>query len=423
MSTIQFPEVLQPLLAQRARYKVAYGGRASGKSWSFARALLVLAATYKLRIMCTREVQRSLKDSVHKLLSDQIERMGLEGFYTITQTSIIGRNGSEFLFAGLADQTVDSIKSFEGVNIVWCEEAQTISKRSWDTLVPTIRSTHKDFGDSEIWVSFNPNLDTDETWRRFVENPPPSCILMPCGYSENPWFPAVLEQERLHAKATMPADDYENIWEGRCRKAITGAIYGDEVTEAMVAQRVGNVPYNPRLKVHVVVDLGYNDSTSIILVQKHQSEIRIIGHIEDSRKPLDYYSATLKKLNYNWGDLWLPHDGFHTSLQTGLSSRQVLSDQGWSVRATPNVPIEQGIRAARMMFRRCYFDKTECARLIECLRRYRRNIAGGTGEPGRPVHDEYSHAADAFRYLAVALDGMTNEEWTEKLAYNDLRLA
>ncbi len=423
MSGIAFPEKLRPLLTQRSRYKCSYGGRGSGKSWSFARALLVLGTQHKLRILCTREVQRSIRDSVHKLLSDQIERMGLGSFYTITQANIVGCNGTEFLFAGLADQTADSIKSYEGVNIVWCEEAQSISKRSWDTLTPTIRAEHPDFGDSEIWISFNPNLDTDETWTRFVENSPPGTVLMPMNYQDNPWFPKVLEQEREHAKATMDPASYENIWEGKCKTAVSGAIYGDEVTQAILDGRICNVPYDPKYKVHVVFDLGWNDATSIILVQKHLSEIRVIGYIEDNRKTLDHYSAELKTLKYNWGDVWLPHDGFHANLQTGMSARQVLNDLGWECRATPNMPIEHGVRVARMVFRKCYFDKVKCGRLVECLRRYRRNIASGTGEPGRPVHDEFSHAADAFRYLAVCAEGMTNEQWAKPISYPKLRIA
>lgn len=126
---VRFPPELD-YLARPVRYKVARGGRGSGKSWSFARALLVQAAEKPLRILCTREVQKSIKDSVHKLLSDQITAIGMGGFYDVLTHEIRGRNGSLFIFAGLSDQTAESIKSYEGIDRVWCEEAQAISKRS-----------------------------------------------------------------------------------------------------------------------------------------------------------------------------------------------------------------------------------------------------------------------------------------------------
>ena len=148
----QFPQKLE-FLSKPYRYKVAYGGRGSGKSWGFARELLIQGATKKLRVLCAREIQRSIKQSVHQLLSDQIQQLNLGSFYQVLESEIRGINGTQFNFTGLANNTVESIKSFEGVDIVWVEEAQTVSKRSWDILIPTIRKPK-----SEIWVSFNPDL-------------------------------------------------------------------------------------------------------------------------------------------------------------------------------------------------------------------------------------------------------------------------
>lgn len=402
---IEFPAKLKPLFAP-SRYKVAYGGRGGAKSWGFARALLILGARSKLRILCTREVQKSITASVHKLLCDQIKMLGLEGFYEVFNNVIRGRNGTEFLFSGLSDQTAESIKSFEGVDIVWCEEAQAISKRSWDILIPTIRKEG-----SEIWISLNPELDTDETWVRFVESPPPDAVVIRINYSDNPWFPRVLEDERLHAKATMPADDYENIWEGKCRRAVAGAIYGDEITAAVTGGRICHVPYDPALKVFPVFDLGWNDKMSIILSQQHISQLRVIGYMEDSGKTLDWYSAELRKLGYNWGTLYLPHDGAHGDYKTGKSAKQIMEALGWTVDVIPVQPVETGIRAARMALPRTWIDKEKADRLVQCLRRYRRNVPTTTGEPSRPVHDEWSHGADAYRYLATVADRLSNEDW------------
>jgi phage terminase large subunit len=150
------------------RYKVCYGGRDGAKSTSIAKALLVQGVEKPLRIGCFREVQKSIKDSVHKLLADQIAEMNLGHFYEVLQTEIRGANGTEILFAGLSSQTRDNIKSFERIDRAWVEEAQSVSKRSWDILIPTIRAPG-----SEIIVSFNPDMDTDDTFRRFVTSPPP----------------------------------------------------------------------------------------------------------------------------------------------------------------------------------------------------------------------------------------------------------
>jgi phage terminase large subunit len=321
----------------------------------------------------------------------------------VLESEIRGKNGSSFSFAGLATNTVESIKSFEGCDIVWVEEAQTVSKKSWDILIPTIRKP-----DSEIWVSFNPALDTDDTYQRFVINPPPECSVVKVNYYDNPWFPEVLENERLHSENTNP--DYKNIWLGECKAAVDGAIYANEIREAQEGGRVTTVPYDPMLKVHVVMDLGWNDSMSIILCQRGLSDIRIIGYIEDDHRTLDSYSTQLKDLRYNWGNMYLPHDGQTKDFKHGISAEEIMRKQGWDVRIVPRADIESGIKLARMNFHRVYFDKSS-VRLIECLKNYRRAINQATNEPGAPLHDEFSHGADAFRYLCTAVDGMKNEAW------------
>lgn len=403
---LQLPEKLGFLLTKRCRYKGARGGRGSAKSWSFARALLVLGTTRRLRILCTREVQKSIKQSVHKLLKDQIEALGLAAFYQVLEHEIRGANGSEFSFSGLSDQTVDSIKSFEGCDIVWVEEAQSVSKRSWSVLIPTIRKDG-----SEIWVSFNPELETDETYDRFVTNVPDDAVIVEMNFTDNPWFPEVLEKERLHAQSTLPKAEYENIWLGKCMPAVAGAIYFDEVVKAEEEGRVCNVPQDPKLKVQVVFDLGWNDSMSISLVQKSGSMLAVIENIEDDHKTLAHYSALLKEKKYNWGKVYLPHDGRHKDYRTGQSAEDIMKGYGWDVEITPNLSIESGIRLVRMTFPRIYFDKTKAARLVQCAKRYRRTINQSTNEPGAPLHDEWSHGADNLRYIAVNAESMTNEDW------------
>lgn len=400
----EFPAKLQ-FLFQPARYKVAHGGRGSAKSWGFARALLIQAAQKPLRVLCTREVQRSIKDSVHKLLSDQIEGLGLGKLYDILATEIRCKNGSEFIFAGLSTQTVESIKSFEGIDVVWVEEAQAVSKRSWDVLTPTIRKPG-----SEIWVSFNPELETDETYRRFVLTPPVGAVVAQLNWRDNPWFPPELEAERQDTLKRDP-DSYDNIWEGVPRRSVSGAIFAKEIDRAYLEGRVRPVPYDPKLKVHTVWDLGWNDSTSILFVQKSPTEIRVVDFIEDSHRTLDEYAAMIKLRLWNFGTHYLPHDGDAKEFRTGKTAREILSTQLGAVQIVPNIGVEQGIKAARMLFGQVYFDETKAQPLLEHLKRYRRNIPTTTDEPTAPVHDEHSHSADAFRYLAVIADQLRNETW------------
>ena len=410
----EFPEKLS-FLSEPYRYKVLYGGRGSGKSWGIARELLIQGAIKQqpLRILCAREVQRSIKQSVHQLLNDQIQSLGLGSFYEVLENEIRGRNGTKFNFTGLANNTVESIKSFEGVDRVWVEEAQTVSKKSWDILIPTIRKP-----DSEIWVSFNPDLDSDDTYKRFVIDKPGNAKVVKINYNDNPWFPDVLEQERAHSEAI--SEDYENIWLGECKTAVDGAIYANEIRDAQENNRITNVPYDPELKVHIVMDLGWNDSMSIILVQKGVSDLRIIKYIEDDHRTLDSYSAELKTLPYNWGQMYLPHDGQTKDFKYGTSAEDIMRRHDWDVRIVPRLDVESGIKLARINFHRCYFDKST-ERLIECLKHYRRTISASTNEPGAPLHDEYSHGADAFRYLCVSADKLSNETWqNQPIQYNNL---
>lgn len=410
----QFPSKLK-FLFEPNRYKVAYGGRGSGKSWGFARALLMQGTEKPMRILCAREIQKSIKQSVHTLLKDQIQALGLGQFYEVVETAIRGVNGTEFTFAGLATNTVESIKSFEGVDIVWIEEAQTVSKRSYDILIPTIRKPG-----SEIWVTFNPYMDTDDTYKRFIINKPNDAVVVKMNYNDNPWFPDVLERERARCKANNP-EDYDNIWEGATKAAADGAIYHKEVRQAQEEGRITRVAPDRLLKTHIVMDLGWNDSMSIILCQRNLTEIRIIDYIEDDHRTLDSYSDQLKQLGHNWGTMYLPHDARNRDFKHGISSEEIMQRLGWDTEIVPKSDIETGIKLARMTFDRAYFDSVKAERLIECLKNYRRGINQTTNEPGAPLHDEYSHGADAWRYLCAVVDSMSNEEssWSEPLVANN----
>lgn len=400
---VQLPEALRPLF-RSARYKFVRGGRGSGKSWGVARALLIQAAAEPHRVLCAREVQSSIAQSVHQLLRDQIGALGLSAFYEVLQTEIRGRNGSRFFFRGLSDMTAETIKSFEGATRVWLEEGQTISSKSWRILTPTIRAPG-----SEIWCTYNPELETDETHQRAAVRPHPDTISIVCNWRDNPWFPSELEKERSHALATMSAEEFAHVWEGQCRPAVDGAIYAGEIATVLQQGRIARVPHDPMLRTHAIWDLGFADSMAIIIAQRAASELRVIDYLEDSHRALPEYIQELQAKPYTWGTDWLPHDGFARRHQTGKSDEEVLRAMGRSPQMTPTVEVEQGIRTARLVFPRVWFnDQPDVRRLVECLKRYRRKVSGVTGEPGAPLHDQYSHGADAFRYLALVADQLNN---------------
>jgi len=220
---VELPKKLQ-FLFKPARYKVSYGGRGSAKSWSVARALLVMATQKPIRILCTREIQRTIKDSVHKLLSDQIREMGFSGYFDIQRDTIrCITTGAEFIFGGLRAD-VEQIKSLEGVDVAWVEEAQKVSENSWKVLAPTIRKE-----DSEIWVTFNPDLETDPTAKRFIFHPPPGAIIQEVNWQDNPWFPETLRKEMEYDYRVDP-DAAANTWGGKFRKASNAQIFRGKYT-------------------------------------------------------------------------------------------------------------------------------------------------------------------------------------------------
>lgn len=409
-----FPEKLGFLFTP-SRYKIAHGGRGGAKSWGFARALLLLGAERPLRILCMRQVQKSIKDSVHELLKQQIRALGLEHVYEVLATEIRCANGTVFLFSGLSDQTSMSIKSYEGIDICWVEEAHTVTRASWDILLPTIRKEG-----SEIWISLNPELDTDETWVRFIENPPANAQVVEINYNDNPFLPRTLEDERkellrLVELGKRDQDDYDNIWLGKTKAAVAGAIYHKEITAAKMTGRLRHVPYDPLLPVHCIWDLGWADYMSILCVQRAASEVRIIRYVEGHHRTYADYVAELNSFGYvRWGMDWLPHDGRAKSAESGRSPQQILKDLGRNCpddesSIVDEIGVENGIKAARQMFPRVFFDKENAGLLFNRLGRYKRQINQRTQMPGNPEHDENSHGADGFRYLAVVEPKLTND--------------
>lgn len=409
------------------RIKILKGGRGGVKSWTAARKHLIEGFQQPLRVLCGREVQKSIRESVHQLLSDQIELLGLGGFYEILSTEIRGRNGTRFTYAGISQLTTDSIKSYEGYDRFWGEESHTFSRRSLDILTPTFRKDG-----SELMFTLNPELDTDEIWARYIETPDDDTLIIDCSYHNNPWFPDVLEKERQSflrqvemGKRTQ--SDYDWIWEGKCKPAVDGAIYPNEVAATMKGGRLFPVQYEATLKVFCVFDIGWNDSMAIGVVQVSPGAVRMIDYIEDDHRTYEFYINGIDADGEHTGvglldkpyakqikTLYLPQDGKKANPQTGKSDEDtcndLLKDKGIDVQIVEDIGVKQGIQAVREMFPRVYFDKENCTTLFNRLRRYKRKINKETGVATTPTHDENSHGADMMRYLAVIEKELTNED-------------
>lgn len=399
--TASLPAKLDFLLGQAKRYKVVKGGRGSAKSWSVAKALLIRGMERKQRTLCCRELQKSIKESVHQLLANQVVELGLQDFYTVLGTEIRGRRGTGFGFAGLRHNATE-IKSYEDADIAWVEEAQVVSNHSWDILIPTIRNK-----DSEIWITFNPELEDDPTYKRFVIAPPKDSIVVDMNWRDNPWFPEVLRRE-MEEKFERDPDGALHIWEGHCRQVLEGAIYAEEIRKAKLENRITEVPYDKTKPVHTFWDLGWNSvtgKTAVVMAQSINATYRVIDYHEDSQHTVDWHVSELQKRGYVWGTDWLPHDADSTNLPAGgRTVAKIMKGLGRTIRVLPRRPIEEGHLAVKTIFGQTYFDKTKCADLLQCLNRYKYAVDEETGLRSKKPEDSiYKHGADAFRTLGMAI--------------------
>lgn len=377
-------------------------------SWGIARALLLMGTQRDLRILCAREIQNSISESVHKLLSDQIVLLGLEAHYTVLQHTIKNNfNKTEFNFEGIR-HNIGRIRSYEGIDICWVVEAAKISKTSWDVLIPTVRKAG-----SEIWIDFNPELETDETYQRFVVNIPQGAQghdnpnfrweIHKLSWRDNPWFPEVLRAE-METLKDKDYDAYLHVWEGFCLKTVEGAIYAREIQQAELDNRICEVPLEKGKAVDWFWDLGRSDLCCGWGVQLMPFETRIVDYIEDSQHDWEHYMLQMQDRRHLIGTIWLPHDAKAKTIGTKKSVEEMTRAVfgAGRVRIVPRLSIADGINAVRTIFPRLYFDKIKCHEGIQGLRRYRYEVKEGQ-RSANPVHDEASHPADALRYLAVGL--------------------
>ena len=402
--TIEIPEAFQGLLNPH-RYKVFYGGRGGAKSHNMARALLVQGIENPLRILCARELQTSINDSVHKLLADIIAQYGLTPFYEVQNATIKGKNGTQFLFKGLKHNATE-IKSTEGIDRVWVEEAEKVSDNSWEVLIPTVRKDN-----SEIWISFNPKHPTDPTYERFVADATERMLVKKVSYKDNPFFPQVLEDERVALKASDP-EAYKHVWEGEFDTRHNGAIFATFIDKARDEGRISVAPYKAGVPVITAWDLGKRNATAIVFAQVVGLQTRIIDYHEATGEQADLalLAQHLRSKPYEYGNHFLPHDAAHERLGMSGSISAQLREYGIDNEVLKIGSKESQRSAARALLQECWVDEANCKDLIHALMSYRFEWDENRQcFKDHPIKDWTTDAADAFQYLAVALETMTIE--------------
>jgi phage terminase large subunit len=404
LSALRIPtaEVFRPLY-QPARYKGAWGGRGSGKSHDRAGAL-VDDSLYErgLLSVCIREVQKSLKDSAKRLIEAKLTefRLGEADGFKIFSDCIETPGDGIIIFQGMQDHTAESIKSLEGFRRAWAEEAQTLSARSLQLLRPTIRSPG-----SELWFTWNRRLKSDPVDVMFLGGKRPTgAIVVRANWSDNPWFPKDLEQERLDCLRDEP-DQYDHIWEGDYVTVTEGAYFARQLAEAK--PRIGKVAPDPLMEYRAFWDIGTRDATAIWVAQFVGREIRVLDYYEAVGQPLAAHLGWLRDKGYGSALCVLPHDGEKADHLTADKFADHINQAGFRTETVKNQgkgAAMKRVEAARRLFPSIWFNEetTEAGRAAlgwyHEKRDEQRNIGLG------PEHDWSSHGADAFGLMCVAYE-------------------
>jgi phage terminase large subunit len=398
---IETAPVFEPLLVP-SRYKGAYGGRGSGKSHFFAGLMCETALAMRgFRGLCGREVQKSLKESAKRLIEDKLAeyRLGEADGFKVYREVIETPGDGAIMFQGLQDHTAESIKSFEGIDVFWGEEAQSLSSRSMMLLRPTIRKDG-----SELWFSWNPRLKSDPVDQILRgDTLPTGAVVVRANWNDNPWFPGVLNQERLDCLNNEP-DQYPHIWEGDYATVLSGAYYAKHLAEARSQGRITRLAADPIIQFRAYFDIGTRDATAIWIVQFVGREIRVLDYYEAVGQPLAAHLNWLRDEGYGKALCCLPHDGSHADHFTATRFEDHIRAAGFEVKTIPN----QGkgaalkrVEAARRLFPMIWFDEAGTESGRDALGWYHekrdetRNVGLG------PDHNWSSHGADAFGLMAV----------------------
>ena len=394
---VEVPRKLKPLLYPK-RYKGAYGGRGGAKSHFFAEQVIIKAYIQPTRIVCIREVQNSIKDSVKQLLIDKIEKFGLTEWFDVLDQEIRGPNGSMIVFKGMQSYNASNIKSLEGYDIAWVEEAQTLSQHSLDLLRPTLRKEG-----SELWFSWNPRYKTDPVDQFFRKSPPQEAISVLVNWYDNPWFPDVLRKEMLH-DFSVDDDKAEHVWNGGYGSS-QGAILARWVNKAEREGRVNDeVAYDPSGgPVEITCDLGFRDTASFWYWQRMLGGYQLLKYDGDTGLDADDWIPRIKGILLDIGvrdaKVWLPHDARARTFQSKETVIEKFLKAFKNVDIVPQSKKQDQISAARSIIQRCAFNKTECEDGLDGLRAWEFSYNEENGVFSRePNHNWASHPSDAFAY-------------------------
>lgn len=393
---LEVPRKLKPLLGNK-RYKGAYGGRGGAKSHFFAEQIVLRCYTSFTRVVCIREVQNSIKDSVKQLLIDKIAKFGLEDSFRELEGEIRGPHGSIIIFRGMQSYNADNIKSLEGYDIAWVEEAQTLSQTSLDLLRPTLRKDG-----SELWFSWNPRYKTDPVDKFFRKNPPAEAVSVFVNWRDNPWFPQVLQKEMAHDFQVDP-DKAEHIWNGGYGSS-QGAILARWVSQAEREGRIhAQVLYDPfGSPIEVSSDLGFRDTASWWYWQRKVGGYTLLKYDGDSGLDADDWIPRIQAelLGFKLGKIWLPHDAKAKTFQSKHTSiEKFLKAFPSQVDVVPQTKKLDQISAAREVIQRCEFSKDDCEDGLDGLRAWEYEWNDDNNVFSKePLHNWASHPSDAFAY-------------------------
>ena len=375
------------LPGKKYRYKIAYGGRISGKSWTFARMALIRAAMSQIRVLCSRELQNSIQDSVHQLLEDQIHALNLESQFMINESKIVSRCGSEFLFKGLRGmrQNASQLKSLEGVDICWIEEAQTVSQDSITTLFPTIRKQH-----SEIWITMNPDLATDPIYK-FISDPPANALVRKVNWYDNPWFEQTEgPAEREYMLRTDP-ELYKHVWEGEPRTFTDAQVLnGKYVVEPFTPGEDWDGPYYG-------ADWGFSqDPTVLVECWIHGRRLYVSNEAYAIGVEIDQTPALFKRIE----------GSTQRTIRADCARPETISymrRQGFSIVPAKKWPgsVEDGIAHIRGYEQLVIHPR--CKHTADEARLYSYKTDRLTGDVLPQIVDKSNHCIDALRY---AIDPM-----------------
>lgn len=360
--------------------------------------------------VCVREVQRSLAQSSKRLLESKLNDFGLseaDGFKVFEQKIETPGDGL-ITFNGMQDHTAESIKSLEGFERAWVEEAQSLSQRSLTLLRPTIRTAG-----SELWFSWNPRRKTDPVDALLRgDKMPTGAIVVEANWRDNPWFPKELEQERRDDERDRP-DQYEHIWEGGYEKVTEGAYYAAALTLARSEGRIGRVAADPLMTIRLFADIGGTgakaDNFVFWAAQFIAREVRVLNHYEAQGQPLAAHLNWLRSQGYTTdkAQIWLPHDGSTHDKVYDVSYASALREAGYEVTVVPNQgkgAASMRVEATRRLWPSIWINEATTVGGVDALGAYHEKRDPDRGIGLGPEHDFASHSADAFGLMAVVYE-------------------